>query len=76
MISKAERGGEEGLLNYECEVNKKAKSYSTEYSRLVSYGSTDWASTCLPTQIGRDGGSSGVYGRSCETGQVHRSSKK
>lgn len=47
----------------ESESAKEGQNYITQYSRLVSYGSTDWASTCLPTQIGRDGGLSGVYGR-------------
>lgn len=52
---------------------KAKKNYSTQYSRLVSYGSTDWASTCLPTQIGRDGGLSGVYGRNWKNVSVNRS---
>ena len=55
---------------YKMKRMKAIKNYSTQYSRLVSYGSTDWASTCLPTQIGRDGGLSGVYGRSWERGRV------
>lgn len=52
------------MLDTWIKQQKGGKNYSTQYSRLVSYGSTDWASTCLPTQIGRDGGLSGVYGRS------------
>ena len=43
---------------------KKKKNYSTRYSHLVSYDSTDRASTRLSSQIGRDAELSGVYGRS------------
>lgn len=45
---------------------KKKKNYSTQYSRVVSHRSTDWAITSLTSEIGRDPVLSSVYGRSCK----------
>jgi hypothetical protein len=62
----AEISGARGKSDIKNKGNKKerGKSYSTQYSHLVSYDSTDWASTWLSSQIGRDTERSGVYGRS------------
>lgn len=47
-----------------CFQAKKAKNYSTQYSRVVPHHSTDCAITSLTSEIGRDPVLSGVYGRS------------
>jgi hypothetical protein len=46
---------------------KNCKNYSTQYSRVVSHRSTDWAITSLTSEIGRDPVLSGVYGRSYQS---------
>lgn len=56
---------EKEVQNQKVQQREKKKSYSTQYSHLVSYDSTDWAITWLSSQIGRDTERSGVYGRSC-----------
>jgi hypothetical protein len=40
------------------------QNYGTRYSRVVSHRSTDRASACLTSGIGRDLVLSSVYGRS------------
>lgn len=44
--------------------NYKNKSYSTQYSQLISHVSTDWAVTGLIALIGREAMFFRAYGRS------------
>ncbi len=44
---------------------QKEQNYSTRYSHVVSHRSTDRASACLTSGIGRDRVLSYMYGRSC-----------
>ncbi len=40
------------------------KNYNTQYSRVVPHHSTDWAITCLTSEIRRVPVDPSVYGRS------------
>lgn len=51
-------------LHHSNSNSKKRQNYSTQYSQVVTYPSTDCASTSLTSEIGRDPVLSGVYGRS------------
>lgn len=52
-----------------CSVPKKVGEYDTEGSRVISDLSTNWACSCLTSQIGRDMVFSAKCGRTRETAE-------